>query len=142
MHFQRQGLEPLGQDFDRFGQLRVLLEHIDQECRLLGRKGLALIAGARYVFAVLGIRFRMCFVAIRLSGLGEQDQRRGIGGLQAEGEVQENKRVNVELGPAHEINDDPERHDDGLADEKYRRTKKPREGLGFEREPIIAEYRA
>jgi len=85
MHFQRQGLEPLGEYFNRFRQLCVLLEHVDQKRRLLGGKRLALIAGPRDIFAMLRVCFRMRFVAIGLSRLGEQDQRRCISECGAEG---------------------------------------------------------
>jgi hypothetical protein len=42
------------------------------------------------LLAVLGVGDAVGLVAVGLAGLGQKDQRRGIGGLSREGEVEQN----------------------------------------------------
>ena len=53
---------------------------------------LALLVDAMQLLPVLGVGEADHLVAVGLAGLSEQDQRRGVGGLQREGEVEENER--------------------------------------------------
>ena len=64
--------------------------------RLLRCELLSLEARLRQVLSMLRVGVGVRFVAVRLSGLREQDERRRIGGLQAEGEVEQNERIEVE----------------------------------------------
>ena len=103
------------------GQLGVLLEHprvllgqglvLDQHLRLTGLElgdalGLGLAVGLQGFVAHL--------VAVGLTCLSQQDQRRGVGGLQREGEVQRDERVLVpgdRVGDGQRVEQDPEDDD-------------------------------
>ena len=82
----------------------------------------------------------MDFVTVGLAGLCQQDQRRGIGGLEGKGEIQQDERIDVELGPAGQIDADPDRDDEGLPDQEHGRPEKARESLGLQGEPVVAEH--
>ena len=58
--------------------------------------------------------------------------------------VEENEGVLVKAPPggdAHDVENDPERHDHRLADKEHRRAEEPGKRLGLERKPIPAEDR-
>ena len=88
MDFLGKGLDALGESFGDLGELGVLAHQLEEMFGLLGGEVLALFTGAGKIFAVLGICIRMGLVAIRLAGLGEEDEWRGVGGLEAEGEIE------------------------------------------------------
>ena len=81
----------------------------------------------------------MRFVAVGLAGLREEDERRGIGRLQTEGEVEENEGIDIEMDDADDVENNPNRHDEGLPNEEDGRAKEAGKGLRFERKPIVPE---
>jgi hypothetical protein len=102
---------------------------------------LAVLADRSQFFTMAGVGFGVGLVTIGLPGLGQQDQRRRIGCLQAEGEVEQNERIQIEAGKAHAVGEDPERDDECLGDQEMGRTEIARERFGFLAEPVAAEYR-
>src|SRR6201981_2807587 len=63
----------------------------------------------------------MSGVAVGLAGLREQYEWSRICRLQAEGEVEEDERVDVERCKPQDIDENPHGNNDGLGDEKARR---------------------
>src|SRR5206468_2556991 len=63
---------------------------------------------------------------LRLTCLGEQDQRRGVGGLQAEGEVEEDEGVDVEINDPGAVQGYPGDDEKRLTDQVIRRAEKAR----------------
>jgi hypothetical protein len=98
-------------------------------------------ARLRQPFAVLRVRLGEDLLPVRLPRLGEQDERRRVRGLQAEGEVEQDEGVDVEVRHPGGVAHHPDRHHDRLADQERRRTEEPREGFGSHGEPIVAEHR-
>ncbi len=137
MHLLSEALNAFAQRFHRESQFGVLIHEFDELRRLCGRKRGALFAGPCEVFAVLCIGVGMGFVAIRLPCLGQQNQRCGVGGLQAEREIEKDEWIDIEMDEARRVQGDPCGDEEGLADQKSGRSKKPRKGLGLEREPIV-----
>src|SRR5262249_47723220 len=90
---------------------------------------------------MLSVGFGVRLVAVGLARLREQDERRGLGGLEAGGEVQQDEGIHIELHPPNDIHHHPDKDDDRLENQKYRRAKKPRESLGLQRKPIVAKGR-
>ena len=88
MDFLGEGLDALGEGFDDLGELSVLMHQLEEMFGLLGGEVLALFAGTGEIFAVLGICLGMGLVTVCLSGLGEEDEWGGVGGLEAEGEIE------------------------------------------------------
>lgn len=84
-----------GKDAHGFGQCGVLGEQPDKHLGLVGSTGWPLQGQFGDVFSVLLIGDGVDLVPLRLPGLGQQDQRRCVRVLQAEGEVQEHARVEV-----------------------------------------------
>jgi hypothetical protein len=101
----------LEQGFHPLGKGRVLLQHFDHHAGLLAHLCLALLADLVEFFAMLGVGKARHLVAVGLTGLRQQNQRRGIGGLGREGEIEQNERIDVELGPAGGVDPDPQRDD-------------------------------
>jgi hypothetical protein len=54
----------------------------------------------------------------RLAVAGKQDQRRGVGGLGRERQVQEDERERVEVEQQDDVADDPDQDDGGLDDDE------------------------
>ena len=145
VHLGGEHLDALAQFMGDFGQAGVLVHQLDELRGLPGGEALALGAGPGEVFAMGGVGLGVGLVAVCLPGLGKQDERGGVGGLEAEGEVKQDERVLVETpfaGEGQNIDDDPDGDDSRLADEKYRGSEEPGKGLGLEREPVVAKYRA
>src|SRR6202034_23223 len=92
-------------------------------------------------FAMLGVGEARHLVAVGLPGLRQQNQWRGIGGLGREGEVEQNERIDVELGPAGGVDPDPYCDDDRLRDQELRRAEEAGEILRFSPEPVVSEGR-
>ena len=90
---------------------------------------------------MLGVGEARHLVAVGLTGLRQQNQRRGIGGLGREGEVEQNERIDVELGPAGGVDPDPQRDDKRLRDQECRRAEEAGEILRFSPEPVVSESR-
>ena len=127
--------------FGDFGQLGVLAHQFQELSGDRGGGGLPLFAGQREGFAMLCVGIRMGLVAVRLAGLGQQDERRGVGGLQAERQIEQDERIDIEMEDARRVECDPHPDHDRLADEKHRRAEKPCKTLRLESEPIVAENR-
>jgi Isochorismatase family len=87
VHFSRQRLDALAQFFHDRRNLRVLLNQLDELRRLLSGQSLSLHAGFMNSLPMFGVRFCMSLVAICLARLRKEDERCGIGRLQAEGEI-------------------------------------------------------
>lgn len=96
VHLRRERLDPLTQLLGEPGQLGVLLEQLQQLCGLLQGERLALVARRRQGLPVVSVRVRVRLVPVRLARLREQDEGRGIGRLEAKGEVQQNEGIEVE----------------------------------------------
>ena len=90
-----------GEDPHAFGQSGVPGDRTRKEFELVGNAGLPLQAELGEVFPVLRIGDCIDPVPLRLPGLGEQDQGRRIGLLQAEREVQKDEGIEVER-PYHD----------------------------------------
>ena len=69
----------------------------------------------------------MSGVTVGLAGLREQYEWSRVCCLQAEGEVEENERVDVERRKPENIDEYPKCHDDGLSYEKRWRAEKASE---------------
>src|SRR5207247_4528306 len=91
----REGLHPLGQLLVLFRQLGVRRQ---QRLELVGLALDRLHAGLALACCLLAVLLPLLgrdLVAIRLPRLREQDQRRGIGGLRREREVEEDEGIGV-----------------------------------------------
>ncbi len=124
------------------GQLRqlcILMHELDELGGLTGRECQLFGILPGQLFAMLGVGLRVDLVAVRLAGLRQENQWRGIGGLKTEGEIQENEGVEIEVAKSGNIKTDPGSYDDGLRDEEDRRAKKAGKGFRLQREPVIAK---
>ena len=139
MHLARQRLDALGQLLGHFRQPGVLFQQLKQLFGGLRSLGLALGIGHGQGFAMLCVGVGLGFVAGGLTCLGQQDQRRGVGRLQAERQVEQNERVHVEVRDAGHVQHHPQHYDGGLRTEKGRRAEEARKGFGLEGERIVAE---
>src|SRR5579872_2949849 len=83
----------------------------------------------------------MSRIAVGLPGLRQQYERRGRCSLEAESEVQENERVDVECRKTENIDQNPNADDSGLSGEESRRAKKPSERFSLQRKPVVAKNR-
>jgi hypothetical protein len=134
-------LDALAQLLGDLSELRVLLQKLDDLGRLFRRQLLSLGARLRERLAVRGVGVGVRLVAIGLPGLGEQDQRCCIRRLQAEGEVEKNERLEVELGETDDIECDPDDHQDRLHGQEGRRPEEAGKALGSDPEPVVTERR-
>ena len=141
MEFRRQCLDPFGEFLGQFREFRVLLHQHHELCGQRGgcRLAFGALVGQRLAMKRIGLIVHL--VTIRLTRLRQQDQRRRVGRLQAERQVEEDERIKVKLPEPGHIAHDPDRHHQCLPDEKYWRAEKPRERLRLERKPVIPERR-
>ena len=139
VEFRGQGFNALAEGFGEFGELGVPVHEFEQLGGLQGGCGLAFFIRTGDRLAMGGVRFRIRFITIRLAGLREQDERRGVGGLQTEGEIEKDERVDIETDGARGVQNDPGGDDDGLGDEESRRAEKAGERLCLQREPVVSE---
>ncbi len=107
------------------GQVGVLPEQVDVRPRQL--------------FTVPRISLGVGLVAVGLTGLSEQDQRRRVRGLEAEREVEQDERIGVVRRDAHRVDDDPDGDNDRLGDEECRGAEETGEVLGSLAESAAAE---
>jgi len=142
MHFSRQGLNSLTQFLNAPGQHKILLQQLQHLGALLEGEALLLRACGGEGLAVLDVGFSVGLVAVGLPGLRQQDERRRIGRLRAEGQVQQDKGVQVKLRHPGHVEDDPDCHDERLGDQEYGGPKETCKGLGFDAEPVTPEDRA
>jgi hypothetical protein len=106
-----------------------VVPHLDRELMHLHREAvdlrqqLAILLqqrelGLTQLLAVAGIRLRERLVALRLTGLRQQDQRRRVGRLHREQQIQQDVRVRVEVDEQFvAVEEDPGDHQQRLADE-------------------------
>ena len=87
MHLVGQLLDTLTQLPRELGELRVLLQQLQQPYGLFRGELLALAARPGKLLAMQRVGFGVGLVAVGLARLREQDQRRRIRGLQAESQV-------------------------------------------------------
>ena len=99
MHVKRQRFDALGESLHRFCELSILPKHLREEGRLVRRKRRPFLACAVQSLAMFRIGKRMCCVAVSLAGLSQQYEWSRICRLQAEGEVEEDERIDVERSP-------------------------------------------
>ena len=137
MQLRCQDFDPLAQLLDQLGQVGVLLHQLEQPGGFVRGHLLPLLARQCQRFAMLGVGVGMRFVAVGLAGLRQKNERRGVGGLQAEGEVQKDKGIDIKMGEPEDVDDNPDGDDERLADEKNRGAEETGECFGLEREPII-----
>jgi hypothetical protein len=79
-------------------------------------------------------------VAVGLARRREQDQRRRVGGLEREGEVEEDERVRIPLqADPDRVQDDPDDDDDRLADDVLGGAEEARRVLGVPAERVLSE---
>src|SRR5262249_21355818 len=81
----------------------------------------------------------MYLVTVRLPCLCQQDERSGVGRLEAESEVEQDEGIDVEIGDTHDVQSHPDGDENRLRDQEGRRAEEAGEGLGLQGEPIIAE---
>ena len=86
MNLVREPLDPLAQLLRDLREPGVQLQKLEQLRRLLRRELLSLEARLGQRFPVLRVGVDESLVAVGLPGLGEQNQRRRVGRLQAERE--------------------------------------------------------
>ena len=142
VHLNGQRLNTLTQLFYEFGQLCILFEQLHYLASLLSSQRLALFSGQSKGFSMLGVGIGMCLIAVCLSRLGKQDKRGSIGCLQTEREIKQDKRIDVELGKAKDVQSNPDGNYYGLSNKKYRGSKKTGECLSLQRKPIITKNSA
>ena len=139
MHLTRQGFNPATQFLNALGQNQILL----QQCQHLGAllEGGALLLRTRggKGLAVLDVGLGEGLVAVGLPGLRQQDEWSRVCRLQAEGEVEEDERVDVERCKSKDIDENPHSNNDSLGDEKARRAKKASERFSLQGKPIVAK---
>ena len=115
-----EGLDAFGHFFGDLGQSRVLLQQNGEGSGLIGDLDLAQLAGVSEVLAMQGIGLGMRFITVGLSGLGQEDERGGVGCLKTESEVQQDEGVGIKRHHAQDVQGDPPKDDECLGDEKER----------------------
>ena len=96
MHLGGKLLDSLGQFMGQLGRAACSGQCNSTSAAVCCGKRLALHAGPREVFAMRGVGLRVSLVAIRLAGLGQQDERRRVGGLEAERKIQQDEGIGIE----------------------------------------------
>src|SRR5260221_10337061 len=91
------------------------------------------------VFAMLGVGDGVHLIPVSLSCLRKKNERRRIGGLQAESQIEQDEGIKVEVDEADDVDDDPDGHEDGLAYQKDRRSKKAGKVFRLKGEPVVAK---
>src|SRR5262245_14372163 len=114
VHFRRQGLNPLTQFLNALGQHQILFQQRQYLGTLLEGEALLLRACGSEGLAVLDVGFGVDLIAVGLPRLRQQDERRRIGRLRAEGQVQQNKRIQVKLRHSSHVEGDPDCHKECL----------------------------
>src|SRR5258708_15924130 len=94
------------------------------------------------VFAMLGVGDGVRLIPVSLSRLREKNERRRISGLQDESQIEQDEGIKVEIDEADDVDDDPDGHEDGLAYQKDRRSKKAGKVFRLKGEPVVAKNRA
>jgi hypothetical protein len=114
MHCSRQGLNPSTQFLKALGQHKILFQQRQYLGALLEGEALLLRARGSEGLAVLDVGFGMGLIAVGLPSLRQQDERRRIGRLRAEGQVQQDKGVQIKLRHPGHVEADPDCHNERL----------------------------
>src|SRR5258708_5780687 len=91
---------------------------------------------------MLGIGDGVHLIPVSLSRLRQENEWRRISGLQAECQIEQDEGIYVEIGEAEDVDGDPDGHEDALANQKDRRSKKAGKAFRLEGEPIVAKNSA
>jgi hypothetical protein len=116
VHVKCQRFDALSESLHRFGKLSVLSQHLHEEGRLLSRKRRPFLARAVQSLTMFRIGQGMSRIAVGLAGLRQQYEWSRICRLQAEGEVEEDERIDVECCKPKDIDENPHGNNDGLGD--------------------------
>ena len=137
MYLERQRFDALDKSLYCFRELGVLLEHLYEQARLFRRKRLPFLARTLQSLTMLRIGERMSGITVGLAGLRQQYERGRICRLQTKGEIEENKWVDIEGRKPEDVDEYPNRYDDGLCDEKCGSAKKASERLSLQGKPVV-----
>ncbi len=122
------------------GQRGVLLQELAQLLRRPLELALMLLRSTGAVHTMLLDGVGGGLVAVGLPCLGEQDERSRVGGLQGEGEVEEDERVGIPvLDDRDGVEDDPDDDGDGLTDDVLGRAEESRCAFCVAAEGVAAE---
>ena len=97
VHVNRQRFDALGESLHCFRQLSILPKHLHEEGRLLRRNRRPFLARAMQSLTVFRIGEGMSRIAVGLAGLRQQYEWSRIRCLQAEGEIEEDERINMNV---------------------------------------------
>jgi hypothetical protein len=136
-----QRLDPLNQIAGKFGQLRIPLQQLQQLCRVLGCDFLPLLVRNGKRLPVLCVSLGVHGVTRSLTRLRKQDERRSVGCLETERQIEQYKWINVELRKAEDVDSDPDNDDGCLRAEKKGCSKKASKGFRLKRERIVSKRR-
>ena len=139
--FAGQRLDSLAELGGQLGQFGILIQHLRELLHVLRRQILALRGRDGQVFPVLGIGLGVRLVPVGLAGLRQENQRRRIGRLETEGEIQEDEGIHVEARHPGDVDDNPDPHHDRLGDKENRGAEKARKRLGLQRKPVSTKNR-
>jgi hypothetical protein len=134
VHLNRQRFDALGENLHCFRELSILPKHLHEEGRLVRRKRRPFLARTVQSLTMFRIGQGMSRIAVGLAGLRQQYEWSRLCRLQAEGEVEEDERIDVERCKRKDIDENPYRNNDGLGDEKARRAKKNKRTLQLSRQ--------
>ena len=140
MDLARQLGDLLGQLLVLPGEIRIRLEQCRQLVRLSLDQLYPLGGPAFHLVVSLLRAFTHGLVPLGLARLGQQDQRRRIGRLGREGEIQKDERIRVPvLDQRNRVECDPEDDGDRLSDDVLRRPEEARSLLCRTAERILTE---
>src|SRR5947208_820044 len=136
----RQRGDLLGQLLVLPGQVRVGREELLELVGLGLQRGDSFRRVPLYLVVPLLGRHGGNLVPLGLARLRQQDQRRRVGGLGGEAEIQEDERFRVPVVDERDgVEDDPGCNDERLADDVLRRAKEASSALGRTAKGILAE---
>jgi hypothetical protein len=139
VHVKCQRFDALGESLHRFRELSILPKHLHEEGRLVRRKCRPFLARTVQSLTMFRIGEGMSRIAVGLAGLRQQYEWSRICRLQAEGEVEEDERIDVECCKPQDIDENPNGNNDGLGDEKARRAKKTSKRFSLQGKPVVAK---
>jgi len=107
VHVKCQRFDALGESLHRFRELSILPKHLHEEGRLVRRKCRPFLARTVQSLTMFRIGEGMSRIAVGLAGLRQQYEWSRICRLQAEGEVEEDERIDVECCKPKDIDENP-----------------------------------
>src|SRR5207245_5168286 len=121
-------------------QIRIGCEQLLELVRLgLQRRDPCGGVALHVIVPLLG-RHRGDFVPLGLPSLREEDQRRRVGGLRGEGEIQQDEWIRIPVGADRDgVERDPDDHDDRLPDDVLRRAEEASRLLSRTAKRILTE---